>query len=144
MKGGEKMDKGVPVCSCSVIHSDRVEHVKEKSPSKEMLTKLGEFFKVFGDPTRMRIIAALYESEMCVCDLSSLLGMSQSAVSHQLRVLKASGAVRFERVGKVVYYNLDDDHVKSIYMMGLSHMVHKLSVINDMGEDSGGENHGGK
>ena len=95
-------------CSCNVIHKEVVENVKNKLPKEETLYDLAELFKVFGDSTRIKIICSLFESEMCVCDLSVLLNISQSAISHQLRVLKSARLVKFRRAGKVIYYSLDD------------------------------------
>ena len=109
-------------CSCNIIHNDIVEKVKKTLPKDEILYDLAEFFKVFGDSTRIKIICALFESEMCVCDLSCLLNMTQSAISHQLRVLKSARLVKFRRKGKVVYYSLDDEHIKHIYDAGLNHI----------------------
>ena len=94
-------------CSCNVIHKEVVENVKNKLPKEETLYDLAELFKVFGDSTRIKIICSLFESEMCVCDLSVLLNISQSAISHQLRVLKSARLVKFRRAGKVIYYSLD-------------------------------------
>ncbi|SCK00807.1 Transcriptional repressor smtB homolog [uncultured Clostridium sp.] len=109
-------------CLCNVIHKDVVEDVREKLPQEEMLYELAEFFKVFGDTTRIRILCALFEAEMCVCDLSALLNISQSAISHQLRGLKAARIVKFRREGKVVYYSLDDEHIKHIFDEGFRHI----------------------
>lgn len=109
-------------CNCNVIHEDIVNRVKESIPNEEVLFDLAEFFKVFGDSTRIRIICALFESEMCVCDLSALLGVSQSAISHQLRTLKSARLVKFRRDGKVIYYSLADEHIKHIFDEGLNHI----------------------
>ena len=115
----EKLDN----CFCNVIHEDLVSEVKNKLPEDEVLYDLAEFFKVFGDSTRIKIICALFENEMCVCDLAALLGVTQSAISHQLRTLKAARLVRYRREGKVVYYTLDDEHIKHIYDEGLRHIT---------------------
>lgn len=109
-------------CDCTVIHEELVEKVKKNMPQEEMLYDLAELFKVYGDSTRVRILWALDESEMCVCDIAVLLNMTQSAISHQLRVLKRARLVKSRREGKVVYYSLDDDHVKSIFEQGLNHI----------------------
>ena len=114
----EKIDK-----CCNVIHEDVVIRVKDKLPDEEILYDLAELFKVFGDTTRIKMLCVLFESEMCVCDMAALLGMSQSAISHQLRVLKATRLVKFRRVGKVVYYSLDDEHIKRIFDEGLHHIT---------------------
>ena len=110
-------------CSCNVIHKEVVENVKNKLPKEETLYDLAELFKVFGDSTRIKILCALFESEMCVCDLSVLLNISQSAISHQLRVLKSARLVKFRRAGKVIYYSLDDEHIKQIFDAGLHHIT---------------------
>ena len=110
-------------CSCNVIHKEVVENVKNKLPKEETLYDLAELFKVFGDSTRIKTICSLFESEMCVCDLSVLLNISQSAISHQLRVLKSARLVKFRRAGKVIYYSLDDEHIKQIFDAGLHHIT---------------------
>lgn len=103
-------------------HSHIIEQTKANMPSDEILIKTAEFFKVFGDPTRIRILAALSEGEMCVCCLCDLLGMTQSAVSHQLSVLKAARLIKNRREGKQIYYSLDDAHVGAILCTGISHI----------------------
>jgi len=109
-------------CDCDVIHSDVVESVKKKMPDEDILYDLSDFFKVLGDSTRVKIMWALDESEMCVCDLAVLLNMTKSAISHQLKSLKQANLVKFRREGKVVYYSLSDDHVKEIFEKGLEHI----------------------
>jgi len=113
---------GIESCSCSTIHEEVVLKVRESMPEEETLYDLAELFKVFGDTTRIKILCALFESEMCVCDIASLLSMNQSAISHQLRVLKQARLVKYRKEGKVVYYSLDDDHVKQIFDHGLVHV----------------------
>ena len=117
------MENKSEYCSCNVIHKEVVENVKNKLPKEETLYDLAELFKVFGDSTRIKIICSLFESEMCVCDLSALLSISQSAISHQLRVLKSARLVKFRRDGKVIYYSLDDEHIKHIFDEGLKHIT---------------------
>jgi len=112
-------------CDCHVIHEDVINRVKEKMPEEVNLYDLAELFKVFGDSTRIKILSGLFESEMCVCDIAFLLNMSQSAISHQLRVLKQARLVKYRKEGKVVYYLLDDDHVKGIIDQGLIHLNEK-------------------
>jgi len=119
------MPDGIVSCSCSVIHEDVVNRVKEIMPEEELLYDLAELFKVFGDTTRIKILCALFEAEMCVCDISNLLSMNQSAISHQLRVLKQARLVKYRKDGKVVYYSLDDEHVKRIFDQGLIHINEK-------------------
>lgn len=108
---------------CGIIHEDIVNAARERMPEEDNLYDLAELFKVFGDSTRIKIIWALFESEMCVCDIASLLNMSQSAISHQLRVLKAARLVRSRKAGKVVYYSLNDEHIKQIFDMGMQHIM---------------------
>ena len=117
------MENKSEYCSCNVIHKEVVENVKNKLPKEETLYDLAELFKVFGDSTRIKLICSLFESEMCVCDLSVLLNISQSAISHQLRVLKSARLVKFRRAGKVIYYSLDDEHIKQIFDAGLHHIT---------------------
>ena len=109
-------------CDCTVIHEDVVAEVRRRLPEEEDLLDLADLFKVFGDSTRVKILCALWESELCVCDIAALLGMTKSAISHQLRVLKQSKLIKNRRDGKVVYYSLDDDHVKNIFSQGLTHI----------------------
>lgn len=117
------MSKYAEKCDCTMIHEEVVERVRGEMPQEEILYDLAEFYKVFGDSTRIRILAALEKSEMCVCDIANLLNMTQSAISHQLRVLKKARLVKNRKDGKVVYYSLDDDHVKEILDSGLSHIL---------------------
>ncbi len=114
--------KQIQVCECNAIHQDVVDRVSAVMPAEETLYDLAELFKVFGDTTRARILCALFESEMCVCDISVLLGMTQSSISHQLRVLKSAKLVKNRKEGKVVYYSLDDEHIKHIFEQGLEHI----------------------
>ncbi len=110
-------------CDCTVIHEDVVREVHRNMPEEESLLDLADLFKVFGDSTRVKIICALFQSEMCVCDIAALLGMTNSAISHQLRILKQSKLIKNRRDGKVVYYSLDDEHVKNIFDQGLAHVT---------------------
>lgn len=109
-------------CDCSVIHEDVVNAVKKIMPNEVTLYDLAELFKVFGDTTRIKILYALSESEMCVCDIAVLLNMTQSAISHQLRVLKQARLVRNRKDGKIAFYSLDDKHVDEIFKQGLVHI----------------------
>ena len=113
------------VCECDHVHSDVVAHVREVMEDTEVLYALSDFLKVMSDSTRMRIMAALESDELCVCDLSEILGMTKSAISHQLKVLKDAKLVKFRRDGKNVYYTLKDDHVKTILEMGIEHIKEK-------------------
>lgn len=112
-------------CNCSIIHEDVINDVKHSIPEEEVLYDLAELFKVFGDSTRIKILCALFKAEMCVCDMAALFSMSQSAISHQLRVLKQARLVKYRRDGKVVYYSLDDEHVKAIFDQGLNHIIER-------------------
>ena len=115
-------DETTVACDCEVIHGDLVEMVKSQMPIEDELYDLADFFKAFGDSTRIRIMCALDHSEMCVCDLAVLLNMTKSAISHQLRSLRQANLVKFRKEGKVVYYSLADDHVKEIFEKGLEHI----------------------
>lgn len=101
----------------------QLQQIAQDMPDDTTLADLAELFKVFGDSTRMRILCALFESELCVYDIADLLGMSQSAISHQLRILKQARLVKNRRDGKTVYYSLADDHVYTIFRQGLAHMM---------------------
>jgi len=109
-------------CGFLCVHEDAVGRVLDEMPDDETLYDLAELFKVFGDSTRIKILYALFEAELCVCDISKLLGLTQSAVSHQLRVLKGSRLVKFRRDGKTVFYSLADDHVRKIIAQGMEHV----------------------
>lgn len=109
-------------CDCNIVHNDVVTKVRAKMPPEERLYDLAELFKVFGDTTRVKILSALFESEMCVCDIATLLNMNQSAISHQLRVLKTARLVKHRKDGKTVFYSLDDEHIKNIFDQGLEHI----------------------
>jgi DNA-binding transcriptional ArsR family regulator len=109
-------------CDSTVIHKAVVSKVRKSMPREEVLFDLADLFKVFGDSTRVKIISALLHSEMCVCDIAALLGMTKSAISHQLKELRQTKLVKNRRNGKVVYYSLDDEHVGEIFRQGLVHV----------------------
>ena len=113
-----------PVCECGFIHAkqDAIDKVNEAMPDEEILYDLAELFKIFGDSTRIKILYVLFEAEMCVCDISQLLNMSMSAISHQLRILKQAQLVKFRREGKTVFYSLADEHVRIILGNGMEHL----------------------
>lgn len=113
-------------CETTVIHEEAVLAVREQMPAPEVTRAVADFFRVMSDPTRMRILCALGRAELCVCDLAALLGMSESAVSHQLRILRAARVVRNRREGRIVYYALDDQHVRTVYEMGEEHVLEVL------------------
>ncbi len=109
-------------CEREVIHQDVVAEVREKLSSAEEYTSLANLLKLFGDPTRARLLHALEVHELCVCDLAALLGVTKSAVSHQLKTLRLANLVKPRRDGQVVYYSLSDDHVRAILNMGFEHI----------------------
>ena len=121
------MDNRSTDACCDVIapHQQIVESVREKIPPEDILYDLTELFRIFGDSTRIRILYVLFASEMCVCDIAALLGITQSAISHQLRALKAARLVKSRREGKTVFYSLADDHVKTMIDQGLEHVCEK-------------------
>ena len=104
-------------------HEALLKNIKADMPADELLQDLGDLFKIFGDTTRIKIMYALYEDEMCVCAIADLLSMTQSAISHQLKVLKAANLVSSRREGKTIYYRLADEHVKSIIAQGYEHIT---------------------
>lgn len=109
-------------CEYLCVHEDTVKKVVNDMPEEEKLYDLAELFKVFGDSTRIKILYALFEAELCVCDIAQLLKVSQTAVSHQLRVLKTNKLVKSRKDGKNVFYSLSDDHVCSIINQGMDHI----------------------
>lgn len=108
-------------------HNAVVDSVRQELPQEELLCDLADLFKIFGDTTRMRILYSLFESELCVCAIAELLGMNQSAISHQLKVLKNNHLVGNRREGKTIYYFLADDHVRTIIGQGFEHLTEKES-----------------
>ena len=110
-------------CELMHVHEEIVSQVNASMPDEEILYDLAELFKIFGDSTRIKILYVLFESEMCVCDIAQLLGMTQSAISHQLQVLKKSKLVKYRREGKTVFYSLADDHVRTILGQGMDHVT---------------------
>lgn len=111
------------VCSLCETHEDVLQKVKAVMPQDETLYDLADLFKIFGDTTRIKILYVLFESEMCVCDIAALLGMTQSAISHQLRILKQSKLVGNRRLGKSIIYFLADEHVRMILNQGMEHVA---------------------
>ena len=118
----ELFDPGVECCEVPMVHRDLVSEVREKLPEENRMQDLAELFKIFGDTTRIRILFVLFEEELCVCDLAEALQMTQSAISHQLNILKRSRLVKSRREGKSVFYSLADDHVRSIIAQGMEHL----------------------
>lgn len=112
----------IPHCEYMHAHPDTIERIRSVMPDDDSLIDLAELFKVFGDSTRIKILSALKGGELCVCDISTAVGMTSSAVSHQLKILKNAELVRFRRDGKTVFYSLADDHVNTILQQGLEHI----------------------
>lgn len=124
-------DEATPLrCEVKVIHEDRVQVAQAHLLEGLTATYLASIFEALADPTRVRLISALMEGELCVCDLSAVLGMTQSAVSHQLRLLRGLHVVRARKEGRVVYYALDDDHIRELFQMGLDHVLHNSTTQN--------------
>lgn len=113
---------GVECCEVHELHTELLKKVKDTMPPEDELIELAELFKVFGDSTRIRILYVLFEAEVCVCDIADALGMTQSAISHQLKILKQSKLVKARREGKSIFYSLADDHVAMIIEKGLEHI----------------------
>ncbi|MBQ3157663.1 MAG: helix-turn-helix transcriptional regulator [Clostridia bacterium] len=116
-------ERTVEACSYLCVHEDVVAQVQRNMPQEETLLQLADLFKVFGDGTRVRILYVLLEAEVCVCDLAMLLGMTQSAVSHQLRILKQARLIKARRDGKTVFYSLADTHVAALLRQGMEHVT---------------------
>ena len=113
------------MCDCNIIHEEVVKDTLNKMPQPELFDKIAEFFKIIGDPTRTKILFALDQNEMCVCDIANVLGMTKSSISHQLATLRKSGIVKCRKEGKEIYYTLDDEHVKQVFEIGIEHIEHK-------------------
>jgi ArsR family transcriptional regulator len=111
------------LCDGEELHGEQLRHVQEHLPKEEQLCDLAELFKIFGDSTRIRILSVLLEAEVCVCDLAAALNMTQSAISHQLRILKQSKLIKSRREGKSIFYSLADQHVSAIISQGLEHLA---------------------
>ena len=112
-------------CHCTIIHQDIIDKVKGEMVDEELLSDLADLYKVFGDTTRVKILHVLSKAEMCVCDISALLSMNSSSVSHQLKSLRQAKLVKYRKEGKVVYYSLADEHVKHVFNEGLIHLTGK-------------------
>ena len=118
--------ENVNVCDCNVIHKEMVKIALENKPSKEELERLSQVFKLLGDLTRTKILWVLDKNEMCVCDIANVLNMTKSSISHQLALLREAGIVEYRKVGKEVYYRLDDFHITKLYEIGIEHIDNKL------------------
>ena len=115
-------EKDTGCCEVTEVHENLLRIVRDTMPEETELYDLAELFKIFGDSTRIRILFVLFESEVCVCDLAAVLNMTQSAISHQLRILKQSRLVKSRREGKSVFYSLADEHVRAIIAQGQEHI----------------------
>lgn len=113
----------IEICENKEIHADLLKQVRDTLPEEDRLYDLAELFKTFGDSTRIRILFVLFEAEVCVCDIAEALHMTQSAISHQLRILKQSKLIKSRREGKSIFYSLADDHVKTIIAQGMEHIL---------------------
>ena len=113
----------IECCDTILVHSDIIDDIQQRMPEENILRELADFYKVFGDATRIRILYVLLQHEVCVCDLAEILGMTQSAISHQLRVLKQMKLVKNRREGKTVYYSLADGHIQTIISQGMEHIA---------------------
>ena len=119
------MSKNEFICDCNIIHENIVKDTLSKMPEDDLFNKLAEFFKILGDTTRAKILFALDQNEMCVCDIANVLGMSKSSISHQLGTLRRMNIVKCRKQGKEVYYTIDDDHEQKLFELGIEHIEHK-------------------
>ncbi len=122
MSETKKTARSAEVCDETVVHEELIETVNKNMPDIDTLYDLAELYRLFGDSTRIRILYVLFECEVCVCDIAKILDMTVSAISHQLRLLKAARLIKFRREGKTSFYSLADDHVKSIIAQGMEHI----------------------
>lgn len=120
--------KEIDICDCNIIHNDVVNDTKKNMLDDEMFNDISLFFKILGDKTRVKILFALDNNEMCVCDIANVLNMTKSSISHQLSFLKQNNIVKSNRVGKEVYYSLDDEHVKEVFEVAITHIKHRNEV----------------
>ncbi|MFC4769889.1 ArsR/SmtB family transcription factor [Effusibacillus consociatus] len=118
-------DQETDCCDVTIIHDETVEKIRQVQMNEDQVTELASIFQALGDPTRVRIIHALIKAEICVCDLAAVLEMTQSAVSHQLRYLKNLRIVKRRKVGRTVYYSIDDEHILTLFETGLEHVSHR-------------------
>ena len=123
------MSKNEFICDCNVIHQESIDIALSKMPNKEIFNNLANFYKLIGDPTRCKILFAIDQHEMCVCDLANTLSMTKSSISHQLSKLRSMGIVKSRKVAKEVYYTLDDEHVGKVFEIGLEHINHKKTGV---------------
>lgn len=119
------MPKNEYVCDCNIIHQNIVDKIINEMPNPDIFNDLADFFKLIGDPTRLKILFTIDKNEVCVCDIANALSMTKSSISHQLAVLRKSEIVKCRKEGKEVYYSLDDDHVNEVFEIALNHINHK-------------------
>ena len=119
---GEIMKNNIEICKTNVVDPEKVEKVKGKLPDSQDINSLSETFKALSDPTRLKIVLALSHEELCGCDLATVANISISAISHQLRILKGMKIVSFRKAGKMVYYSLDDDHIRNLVNEAMTHI----------------------
>ena len=119
------MSKNEYNCDCNILHIDTVNAIRKNMLSDKTILDVSKFFKILGDITRAKILFALDQNEMCVCDIANVLGMTKSSISHQLGTLRRSGIVKCRKQGKEVYYMLDDEHVSRLFELGIEHIEHK-------------------
>lgn len=122
------MEENFDICAVEETHDDKVNRAKSLLPNDEMLFDLSEFFKLFGDSTRIKILEALENNELCVCDISAVVGVSQSGVSHQLRLLRQHRLVKATKMGKETFYTLDDNHIGDIIKIGMNHINERRGI----------------
>ena len=123
------MGKSELMCDCDIIHKDKVLYVKSKMLDDDVLISMADFYKALSDSTRIKIINVINESELCVCDIASILNMTKSAVSHQLKNLREMNLIKSRKQGKEVYYSLADEHVKEVFDISKIHVLEKIDEI---------------
>lgn len=117
------MKKESLTCDVVTLHPDKIQRIEQEMPAEEQFQELSVLFKMFSDPTRLKILSILFHEEVCVCDLTYLLQVSQSAISHQLSILRQNRLVKYRRQGKNIFYSLDDMHIQMIYDAGFAHIL---------------------
>lgn len=127
------------ICEAKICHPENIELARKGQATELELLDAGDLLKVLGDPTRIRLLSALMTTELCVCDLAELLGMSQSSISHQLRILRQSRLVRYRRDGKNAFYSLNDEHVRAIVEMALRHVREMYQPAHEQDDQQGSE-----
>lgn len=118
-------------CDCNIIHEEKVKETKAKMLDNKLFLEATNFFKIMSDQTRLKILFALDNNEMCVCDIANTLDMTKSSISHQLSLLREQGIIKFRKEGKIVYYTLDDEHIKEVFEIAFKHIQHKRGIENE-------------